>query len=74
MSLFADAKCASRAVSFKRIEGAGLPMVGYSYRVVPIDHPNAELNMMEVLTSKVEYVGEDGSFTTRNTIYNLAKA
>ena len=47
------------------------PTVGYSTRVVPVDHYNEYLNGEVCTTSTVVSVGQDGTFTTRNTVYVL---
>lgn len=47
------------------------PTVGYSARVVPVDHYNEYLNGEVCTTSPVVSVGQDGTFQTRNTVYVL---
>lgn len=47
----------------------GSPRVGFSARIVPVDHPTARLNGGFRVTSTVLSVESDGIFETRNTTY-----
>lgn len=49
------------------------PTIGERMALRPVDHPNEELNFGVAYTSAVESFTEDGTVTTRNTVYVLAK-
>jgi hypothetical protein len=49
------------------------PEVGNSTAVIPLDHPAEYLNGRVATTSYIVAVGQNGSFETRNTRYELAE-
>jgi hypothetical protein len=49
--------------------GKAEPVFEDQARLIPMDHPRAELNDTEIITSPVVHWGNGGVIETRNTLY-----